>query len=32
MDIDYLLLLQNFREATNNVLTPFLCQLSEFII
>lgn len=32
MDIDYLLLLQNFREATNNVLTPFLWQLSEFII
>lgn len=32
MDIEYLLLLQNFREATNNVLTPALWELSEFII
>lgn len=32
MDIKYLLLLQNFREATNNVLTPALWELSEFII
>lgn len=32
MDIEYLLLLQNFREATNNVFTPALWQLSEFII
>ena len=31
MDITYLLLLQNFREATNNVLTPALWELSEFI-
>ena len=32
MDIEYLLLLQNFREMTNNVFTPALWELSEFII
>ncbi len=32
MDIEYLLLLQNFREATNDVFTPALWKLSEFII
>ncbi|MCR5793844.1 MAG: phosphatase PAP2 family protein [Solobacterium sp.] len=32
MDIWYLLLLQAFREATNNVLTPFLEQLSLFAV
>ena len=32
MDIEYLLLLQNFRESTNNVLTPFLEQLSLFAV
>ncbi|MGN0706632.1 MAG: phosphatase PAP2 family protein [Faecalibacterium sp.] len=32
MDIEYLLLLQNFRESTNNVLTPLMMQISEFII
>lgn len=31
MDIEYLLLLQNFREMTNNVFTPALWKLSEFI-
>ncbi|MBQ4429864.1 MAG: phosphatase PAP2 family protein [Synergistaceae bacterium] len=30
MDIEYLLLLQNFREATGNVLTPFMIWLSDF--
>lgn len=32
MDMEYLLLLQNFRESTNNVLTPLMMQISEFII
>ena len=32
MDIEYLLLLQNFRESTNNVLTPFMEQLSFFAV
>lgn len=32
MDIEYLLLLQTFRESTNNVLTPLMMQISEFII
>lgn len=32
MDISYLLLLQNFREATHNILTPFFWQLSEFAV
>ena len=32
MDIWYLLLLQAFREATNNVLTPFLEYLSLFAV
>ncbi len=31
MDIQYLLLLQHFREATNEVFTPALWALSEFI-
>lgn len=31
MDIEYLLLLQNFREATGNVLTPFMVWLSDFV-
>lgn len=29
MDIEYLLWLQNFREATGNVLTPFLQLISD---
>ncbi len=32
MDIEYLLFLQNFREATNNIFTPFLEWLSLFSI
>lgn len=32
MDIEYLLFLQNFRESTNNVLTPFLENLSLFAV
>lgn len=32
MDMEYLLLLQTFRESTNNVLTPLMMQISEFII
>lgn len=32
MDIDYLLLLQNFREATGNIFTPFFYAVSEFAI
>lgn len=32
MDIEYLLLLQNFREGTDNVLTPLMMRISEFII
>lgn len=32
MDIDYLLLLQNLREATNNVLTPFMEMISLFAV
>ena len=32
MDIDYLLLLQQFRENTHNFLTPFLEHLSLFAI
>ena len=31
MDIEYLLWLQNFREATGNVLTPFMIWLSDFV-
>ncbi|MBQ7168940.1 MAG: phosphatase PAP2 family protein [Synergistaceae bacterium] len=31
MDIEYLLLLQSFREATGNVLTPFMIWLSDFV-
>ncbi|MBQ6971988.1 MAG: phosphatase PAP2 family protein [Synergistaceae bacterium] len=31
MDIEYLLMLQNFREATGNVLTPFMIWLSDFV-
>lgn len=32
MDIEYLLLLQNFRESTNNVLTPFMETISLFAV
>ena len=32
MDIEYLLLLQNFREGSNDALTPLMMQISEFII
>ena len=32
MDFQYLLWLQNFRESTNNVLTPFLMSVSDFAI
>ncbi|MBR0215143.1 MAG: phosphatase PAP2 family protein [Solobacterium sp.] len=32
MDIDYLLLLQRFRENTNNALTPFMEYLSLFAV
>lgn len=32
MDIAYLLLLQNFREATHDILTPFFWQLSELAV
>ena len=32
MDIEYLLLLQNFREATGNVLSPALEWLSDFMV
>lgn len=32
MDINYLLLLQNFREATGNVFTPLFYAISEFVI
>ena len=32
MDIDYLLLLQKFREATNDILTPFFENLSMFVL
>ena len=32
MDIEYLLLLQNFRESTNNVLTPFMEAISLFAV
>lgn len=32
MDIDYLLFLQNFRNGTNNALTPFLEWLSHFAV
>ena len=30
MDIEYLLLLQRFRESISNALTPFMEQLSLF--
>ena len=32
MDIEYLLLLQNFRESTSNILTPFMEFASDFAI
>ncbi len=32
IDIEYLLLLQRFREATNNVLTPFMEWISLFAV
>ncbi len=32
MDIEYLLLLQNFREATNNVLSPLMNGASKFAV
>lgn len=31
-DIDYLLALQRFREATDDVLSPFLMGVSDFVI
>ncbi len=30
MDINYLLLLQNFRNSTNDILTPFMNSISDF--
>ena len=30
MDIEYLLILQNFRESTSNILTPFMEFMSSF--
>ncbi|MBO4898052.1 MAG: phosphatase PAP2 family protein [Clostridia bacterium] len=32
MDIEFLLLLQHFREATNNVFTPFMEHVSHFSV
>jgi len=32
MDISYLLILQNFREATNNFFSPFLLWMSDFAV
>ena len=32
MDIEYLLWLQNLREASNNVLTPFMQGVSDFAV
>ncbi|NCC08057.1 MAG: phosphatase PAP2 family protein [Clostridia bacterium] len=32
MDISYLLLLQNFREVTNNIFTPFFEFMSELVV
>ena len=32
MDIKYLLFLQNFREETGNILTPFMESISEFAV
>lgn len=32
MDIEYLLLLQNFRESTNNFFSPFLIWMSDFAV
>lgn len=32
MDIEFLLMLQNFRETTDNILTPFFDWLSHFAI
>jgi len=32
MDIQYLLLLQHFRESTHDVLSPFLIASSDFIV
>lgn len=32
MDINYLLLLQNFRNATHDILSPFLMWISDFSI
>lgn len=32
IDIEYLLLLQNFRNATNNILTPFMEWISLFAV
>jgi len=32
MDIDYLLLLQGFREGTNNALTPLMEEISLFAV
>ena len=32
MDIEYLLFLQNWRNATNNMLTPFMEWISLFAV
>ena len=32
MDIQYLLWLQDLRESANNVLTPFMMNVSDFAI
>ena len=32
MDIDYLLLLQRFREAAGNALSPLMLQVSDLAI
>ena len=32
MDIEYLLLLQNFRNAINDALTPFMEMISLYAI
>ncbi len=32
MDIEYLLLLQRFRESTRDALTPFMEQISLFSV
>jgi hypothetical protein len=32
VDIDYLLVLQNFRAATGGILDNFMCGVSSFIV